>query len=279
MTTATVLLVAGATTIVGLVIGYYLRFVVSLGKKGSMELTIKQTMLEANTEAQKVVSEAEKKAAALIQESKEEAKEREAQMKKLEDRLIKKDETIDKRQLDVEREAENIKEKIVEVKELKNKVKELEVKAESELERISRLSQEQARNELIADIEKKSSEDFLMRMQKLERDGVEKLDRKAKDILATSIQRLASSSAPDIMTTMDQIPSDDIKGKIIGKEGRNIRALERAAGVEIIIDDTPGAITISGFDPVRRHIAKFALEALIADGRIQPAKIEETVEK
>ena len=279
MTTATVLLVAGATTIVGLVIGYYLRFVVSLGKKGSMELTIKQTMLEANTEAQKVVSEAEKKAAALIQESKEEAKEREAQMKKLEDRLIKKDETIDKRQLDVEREAENIKEKIVEVKELKNKVKELEVKAESELERISRLSQEQARNELIADIEKKSSEDFLMRMQKLERDGVEKLDRKAKDILATSIQRLASSSAADIMTTMVQIPSDDIKGKIIGKEGRNIRALERAAGVEIIIDDTPGAITISGFDPVRRHVAKLALETLIADGRIQPAKIEETVEK
>lgn len=279
MNTATVLLIAGGAGILGMIIGYYLRFIVSLGKKGSMEITIKQKMLEANTEAQKIVSEAEKKAEALVQESKEDAKTREIQMKKLEDRLIKKDETLDKRQSDIEREAENIKEKIAEVKELKNKVKEMEVKAVEELERISKLSQEQAKSELIADIEKKNSEDFLVKMQKLERDGVEKLDKKAKEILATSIQRLAASTAGDIMTTNVPIPSDDIKGKIIGKEGRNIRSLERAAGVEIIIDDTPGAITISGFDPVRRHVAKLALENLIADGRIQPAKIEETVEK
>ncbi|MBI5140135.1 MAG: ribonuclease Y [Candidatus Vogelbacteria bacterium] len=279
MNTATVLLVAGSAGILGMIIGYYLRFIVSLGKKGSMELTIKQKMLEANTEAQRVVTEAEKKATTIIQESKEDTKERELQMKKLEDRLIKKDEILDKRQLDIEKEAENIKEKIVEVRELKNKVKELEIKATAELERISNLTQEQAKNELIGNIEKKNSEDLLLRMQKLEREGVDKLDRKAKDILATSIQRLASSTAADIMTTTVQIPSDDIKGKIIGKEGRNIRSLERAAGVEIIIDDTPGAITISGFDPVRRHVAKLTLETLIADGRIQPAKIEETVDK
>ncbi len=279
MSLTTVLLLAGAAGLVGVAVGYYLRWIVSLGKKGSMELTIKQKMFEAKTQAQKVVEDAEKKAESLLTSAKEEAKEKEVSMKRLEDRLIKKDELIDKRQTDVDREAENIKEKITEVKELKNRVKELEVKAEGELQRVARLSEEKAKEELIASIEKKYGEDFLVRMQKLERDGVERLDRKAKDILATSIQRLASSTAADIMTTSVPITSDDIKGKIIGKEGRNIRSLERAAGVEIIVDDTPGIITISGFDPVRRHVAKLALENLMADGRIQPAKIEETVEK
>lgn len=279
MSLITVLLLAGVAGILGIVIGYYLRWAVSLGKKGSMELTIKQTMLEAKTQAQKITEEAEKKAESLLMDAKEEVKQKEVSMKKLEDRLIKKDELIDKRQSDVDREAENIKEKIVEVRELKNKVRELEVKAEGELERIARLSEEQAKGELIANVETKYGEDILVRMQKLEHDGAEKLDRKGKEILATVIQRLASSTAADIMTTNVPLVSDDIKGKIIGKEGRNIRSLERAAGVEIIIDDTPGMITISGFDPVRRHVAKYALESLMADGRIQPAKIEETVEK
>lgn len=279
MSLKTVLLLAGVAGVSGIIIGYFLRWIVSLGKKGSMELTIKQTMLEAKTQAQKIIDEAEKKAESLISDAKEDVKQREISMKKLEDRLIKKDELIDKRQTDVDREAENIKERIIEVKELKNKVKELEVKAESELSRIAKLSEEQAKEQLISAIEAKYGEDFMLRMQKLERDGVEKLDRRAKDILATSIQRLAASTASDIMTTNVPITSEDIKGKIIGKEGRNIRSLERAAGVEIIIDDTPGMITISGFDPVRRHVAKQALETLMADGRIQPAKIEETVEK
>lgn len=279
MSLQTVLLLAGITGLVGTIIGYFLRWIVSLGKKGSMELTIKQTMLEAKTQAQKIVEEAEKKAESLMFDAKEDVKNREISMKKLEDRLIKKDELIDKRQADVDREAENIKEKISEVKDLKGKVKELEVKAEGELARIARLTEDQAKTELIAAIESKYGEDFLVRMQKLEREGNDRLDRKAKDILATAIQRLAASTAGDIMTTNVPITSEDIKGKIIGKEGRNIRSLERAAGVEIIIDDTPGMITISGFDPVRRHIAKYALESLMADGRIQPAKIEDTVEK
>ncbi len=274
-----VLLLAGIAGLLGIIIGYFLRWLVSLGKKGSMELTVKQTMLDAKTQAQKILEDAEKKATLLLSSAKEEVREKEVGMKKLEDRLIKKDELIDKRQADLDQEAENIKQRIIEIKELKNKVKELEVKAEGELERIARLSQEQAKGELIANIERKYGEDLLIRMQKLERDGVEKLDRKGKDILSTVIQRLASSTAAEIMTTSVQITSEDIKGKIIGKEGRNIRSLERATGVEIIIDDTPGMITISGFDPVRRHVAKLALENLMADGRIQPAKIEETVEK
>lgn len=128
-------------------------------------------------------------------------------------------------------------------------------------------------------VENEYEEDFLIRMQKLENSNAEKLENRAKDILATSIQRLASSTAAELMTTNVAIPSDEIKGKIIGKEGRNIRAFERAAGVELIVDDTPGTIVISSFDPVRRQIARLALENLILDGRIQPAKIEEMVDK
>lgn len=119
----------------------------------------------------------------------------------------------------------------------------------------------------------------MIRIQKMEHANHEKLDRRAKEILSTTIQRLASSTASEMMTTNVTIPSDDIKGKIIGKEGRNIRAFERTAGVELIVDDTPGTIIISSFDPVRRQIARVALENLILDGRIQPAKIEELVEK
>jgi ribonuclease Y len=116
-------------------------------------------------------------------------------------------------------------------------------------------------------------------MQKLERTGEEQLERRARDILTTSIQRLASSVASDVLTTTVTIPSDDVKGKIIGKEGRNIKAFERATGVELIVDDTPGSITVSSFDPIRRQVARVALENLILDGRIQPAKIEAAVEK
>ena len=126
-------------------------------------------------------------------------------------------------------------------------------------------------------VEKESEEDVLARMKKLEQSGAEKIEEKAKGILATTIQRLSNSVTSDMLTTNVAIPSDEIKGKIIGKEGRNIKAFERCTGVEVIVDDTPGSITISSFDPVRRQIAKTALEKLIADGRIQPAKIEDMV--
>lgn len=119
----------------------------------------------------------------------------------------------------------------------------------------------------------------MARLQKLERGGEEQLEKRAKDILTTVIQRLGNSVSADVLTTIVNIPNDEIKGKIIGKEGRNIKAFERAAGVEIIVDDTPGAITISSFNPIRRQIARVALENLILDGRIQPAKIEEAVKK
>ena len=143
------------------------------------------------------------------------------------------------------------------------------------LEKVARLSAEEAKEEILKTVEKQAAEDILVRMNKLETQGEEMLANKAKDILATSIQRLATSVASDVMSTIMPIPNDDVKGKIIGKEGRNIKAFERVTGVEVLVDDTPGAITISSFDPVRRHTARIALEELIKDGRIQPSRIEQ----
>lgn len=273
------LLLLIAAGLAGIAFGYFLRWIISLGKKGSVELEIKQRIFEANTEAKKIVSEAEEKARKFLEEAKKEIKEREVGIKRQEERLIKKEEFLDKRQVDIDKEAESIRQKVVEVRAIKDKVDEVLKQRQSELEKISQLSKDEARKELFASVEKESEEDLVARMQKLESQANERLERKAKDILATTIQRLASSVSSDIMTTNVIIPSDEVKGKIIGKEGRNIKAFERVTGVEVIIDDTPGSITLSSFDPIRRQVAKVALENLILDGRIQPVKIEEMVAK
>jgi len=270
------LIVAG---LAGVAFGYFLRWIISLGKKGSVELEIKQRIFDANNEAKKIVAEAEKKATTLLEEAKKEFKSKEFDLKKVEDRLVKKEEFLDNRQVDIDKEEAYIKEKIAEVKIIKERAEELLQKREAELEKISGLSPEEAKKEILGLVEKNSEEDIVVRMQKLETQGNERLERKAKDILATTIQRLAASVSSDMMTTVVAIHSDEVKGKIIGKEGRNIKAFERSTGVEVIVDDTPGSITISSFDPVRRQIARVALENLILDGRIQPAKIEEMTEK
>ena len=263
----------------GAFIGYYLRLVISLGKKGSMELEIKQIMLAAKEDAQKIIDQAKKKAEAHKEELDKEAKKKEEEWKQTESRLIKKDELLDARQVEIDHEVEKIKLKVEEIKKIKERVDGMEEEKEKELEKISRLSVDDAKELLFKNIEDRYEEDLLVRTQKMETLNAEKLDRRAKDILSSTINRLASSTANEMMTTLVNIPNDDIKGKIIGKEGRNIRAFEKEAGVELIIDETPGAIVISSFDPVRRQIARLALENLILDGRIQPAKIEEVVAK
>ena len=149
----------------------------------------------------------------------------------------------------------------------------------SNLERMSTLSQEEAKKELLTNIEKEYKGDLLERMIKLEREGQEDIDKKAKEMIALAIQRCAASQAQEITTSTVSLPSNDVKGRIIGREGRNIRAFERETGVELVVDDTPGAVVISAFDPVRRQIAKIALEKLIQDGRIQPARIESMVKE
>ncbi len=224
-------------------------------------------------------TKAEKEAAAKLEEFKAEEKEKKEVLKRTEDRYIKKEELLDKRQQDIDREVEGLKQKVVEIKKIREDSEDLKKGIEKDLARIANLTPEKAKEELILKIEKQSEEDILVRIQKLEMTGAEKLERKAKEILTTAIHRLGNSVSSDVLTTAVTIPNDEIKGKIIGKEGRNIRAFERVAGVELIVDDTPGSITISAFDPVRRNIAKLALENLIADGRIQPVKIEEMVDK
>jgi len=270
--------VAGAG-LFGLALGYFLRWILTLGKRGSMELEIKKMTLTAKEEAQKITEEADKKADEILKKVKTEEKEKEVQSKKTEERLINKEGLLDQRQVDIDKQAEEIKEKISEVKTLREKAEEVEDQKRKELEKVSGLSEAEATEKLIKNIEQKNEDDLLIRIQKLETVNTEKLEKKAKEILSTIIQRLASSTASDVMSTSVTLPSDDIKGKIIGKEGRNIRAFERSAGVDVIIDDTPGTITISSFDPIRRQVARIALENLILDGRIQPAKIEEMVEK
>lgn len=275
----TAIIISVLALIAGVGVGYYLRLIISLGKKGSMELEIKQIMLGAKEEAQRVLDEAKRKAEEKAEEVQLESKKKEEEWKQTEHRLIKKEELLDARQVEIDREVENIKIKVEEVKKVKERVENMQAEKEAELEKIAHLSVDDAKNILFKSIEERYEEDLLVRMQKMETANTEKLDRRAKDILSASINRLASSTASEMMTTSVNIPNDEIKGKIIGKEGRNIRAFERAAGVELIIDETPGAIVISSFDPVRRQVARLALENLILDGRIQPAKIEEVVLK
>jgi len=265
--------------VAGVAIGYYLRLIISLGKKGSMELEIKEMLLAAKEEAKKITLDAESKTSKMLEDARKETKEKEDKVNQTEARLIKKEEFLDKRQVDLDKEVESVKIKVAEIKTIREQADRLEEDHKNELEKVARMTAEEAKKEIVTLIEKQSEQDLMVRMNKLETQGEEMLENKARDILAISIQRLASSVASDILSTVVPIPSDDIKGKIIGKEGRNIKAFERISGTEVLVDDTPGAITISSFDPVRRHVAKMALEELIKDGRIQPARIEQVVEK
>ncbi len=279
MSTTTAFLLIAIAGVVGIGLGYMIRIMLAISKKDSIEHDIKDLMLKAKEEAKKITLEAEEEAASTLKGVREEIKEKEEQIKKSEDRLIKKEELLDNRQIDIDKEVESLKNKANEIREIKERAEKYEASKKAELERIAKLSTEAAKEELFKKIEVDSEEDLMVRIKKLETFNHDTLEGKAKEILATSIQRLASSVSHDVFTTTVSIPSDEIKGKIIGKEGRNIKAFERETGVEVIVDDTPGTITISSFDPVRRQIARVALENLILDGRVQPVKIEKEVEK
>ncbi|MEK7579396.1 MAG: ribonuclease Y [Patescibacteria group bacterium] len=274
-----VFVLLGLAGVVGIGLGYFLRYLVSLGKRGSVELEIKRKLLEAQEEGNKIIENAEKKTKELLEESRNETREREEKGKKTEERLIKKEELLDKRQQDIDQAAEDLKKNVAEIETERQATEELKQKREEALEGVARLTEEEARQELLKDIEKKHEEDLVVRMRKLDMNGREQLEKKAQDILVTTIHRLGNNVSSDVMSSSVDLPSEDVKGKIIGKEGRNIKAFERATGVEVVIDDTPGSIILSSFDPVRRAVAKLALERLIKDGRIQPARIEEEAEK
>lgn len=263
----------------GTVLGYFLRQIIAQYRKNSLEVEVKSILLDAKNQSVKTVEDAKNRAEEILDKSKQETKERESQLRKLEEKVLEKDEALEKRRAVFEQDVESLKKKVEEVRKIREEAENLDKRKQEELQKIANLSEDEAKKELLDAVEKKFETDILARIQKVELFGQDKLEQKARDILASVIQRIASSTASEVTTTAVNIPSDDIKGKIIGKEGRNIRALERAAGVEIIVDDTPGSVVISSFDPVRRQVARIALENLILDGRIQPAKIEEMVEK
>lgn len=263
----------------GIAIGYYLRYLISLGKRGSMEIEIKQKMLDAEVEAKKITEEAEKRADEKVERLTTEHKERERDLKAMEERLVRKEELLDKRQGNLDTEQEHLNRKQEEVATAREEAESLIRAQQEKLEKVAGLSVEEARNDLIKTIERQAEADLESRMRKLDATANEKLEQKANEILTTAIHRLGNSVVSDVLATTVTIPNDEVKGKIIGKEGRNIRTFERATGVDVIIDDTPGTITLSCFDPVRRQIARMALENIILDGRIQPAKIEEAVQK
>lgn len=265
--------------LIGIVLGYLLRWLVALGKKSSIELKVKQMMLEARDEAKRITEEAGKKAEEITGEAKKSLKETEEQLRQKEDHLLKKEETLDKRQTDLDKEQQESEEKEAAIKEQEEILKKAGEEQQAALEKVAGLTTNEAKEALMESIGKNYEEDLLVRLHKLEEQGEERFETKAKGILTAIVQRLGNSMSSDVLATSVSIPNDEIKGKIIGKEGRNIKAFEKETGVEVIVDDTPGVITISSFDPVRRQIARFALENLILDGRIQPARIEDEVKK
>lgn len=263
----------------GILLGYVLRVLISLGQRGSLELEIKQKMLEARERASKVLADAELRAEEAEKELLQPLKDREEALKKASERLAKREEFLDERERAITDESESVRARENAIANTRREAEKLRDEARQELARISGLSEKEARDALMKDLEESKSESLLARLQKLDAHGRELLEDKARTILMSTIHRMAGSVTAEVTTLSVQIPSEEIKGKVIGKEGRNIKAFERATGVDVLIDEAPDKITLSSFDPLRRHVAKIALETLIEDGRIQPAKIEEVVEK
>jgi ribonuclease Y len=263
----------------GIALGYVLRLLIALGQRGSLELEVKQKLLEAKERASRIIREAEDKVEERETELSEELREKEERLEKTEDRLANREGFLDERERALSEEAEDVRNREHEVNRLKKEVDEIIKRERNELSQLANLSEEEARERLIKDVEKAYEGSILSRLQKLEAHGRNQLEEKARSILLSTIHRLGNSVNSEVMSLSVVIPSEELKGKIIGKEGRNIKTFERATGVDVIIDDAPDRITLSSFDPLRRHVAKLALEKLIVDGRIQPAKIEEIVEK
>jgi ribonuclease Y len=272
-------LLLGVAALLGAVIGYVFRLLSVGARRNSIEVEVKRMLLDARERAEKITVEAEASAREKLATAEVSLQEKEEKITRQEERVFKREEALDKKQSDLDTEIAAVKSKIDEVKNIKERADALLGERAEALAQVAGLSKDQAKEQLLVEVERESDSDLMMRVQKLERDGMEKLEHRAKEILTTAIHRMGNSVAADTMATAVTIPNDEIKGKIIGKEGRNIKAFERATGCEVIIDDTPGSIVLSSYDPLRRAVARIALENLILDGRIQPAKIEETVEK
>jgi ribonucrease Y len=272
------LLSAVVALTLGLGAGYYLRYLLALAKKTSLELDIKTKLLEAETKARTIVEKAEAKADEVEKATSAHKKATEERLTEKERHLQKREELLDARQIDLDSQRENLQTKVVEIKSIKERLDERKGEIEQKLEEVAGLSREEAYARVVTKMEAEYADDLQARIQKIERFGAEQYEARAQNLLLAAIHRVGNNMPTNVMTSHVEIPSDDLKGKVIGREGRNVRAFERATGVDVLVDETPGYIVLSSFDPIRREIARVALEALLKDGRIQPAKIEECVE-
>ncbi len=265
--------------VAGLAIGYGIRVSIAKRLQNSLEKKAEAELESAKSEAKEIVVEAKDKASSILGDANKEERDRKQELRQLEERLLKREDLLDQKLRELDNGEKSLKAKENEIKEKENEVEHLRERAVGELEKVSGLTREEARKAMFEEIETSARQDLAASLAKLEKGREEEIEKKANEIITTAIQRYSRNAIADVTTSVVNLPDEDIKAKIIGKEGRNIRAFERLTGVEVIVDETPENVVLSSFDPMRRELAKMALEKLIKDGRIHPAKIEEKVEE
>ena len=269
--------------IVGLLIGYLLRKNVGESKIGSAEQKAQNLILDAENAAENIkkekILEAKEETHRLKSDLENEIRDRRKEVEKSERRILQKEENVEKKLENIERREDGLSKRERSMNEKHQKIDEYLAKQREELEKISGYTQEEAKQILLDEVEKDIRKDASAMITQVETEAKDEADKRAREIVTMAIQRCAADQVAETTVSVVPLPSDDMKGRIIGREGRNIRAIETLTGVDLIIDDTPEAVILSGFDPIRREIARIALEKLITDGRIHPARIEEMVQK
>ena len=277
------IVIGAGALVVGILVGFFVRRAIGEAKIGSAETEAKRILEESKKEAESkkkdLLLEAKEEALRVRNETERDLKERRGEISRTERRLSQKEENLDHKTEVLEQKSEQLEAKLKDADALKEHVSEVLAQHLKRLEEIAGYTAEQAKSELIARVETDARHEMAQKLADLEAEYKEEADTKARNILSLAIQRCAADHVSESAISVVALPSEEMKGRIIGREGRNIQKLETLTGVELIIDDTPEAITISGFDPVRREVARIALEKLISDGRIHPARIEEMVEK
>jgi len=263
----------------GTALGYFLRKKIAQAQANSLEAKAEQIMIEARNKQQTLILEAKEKAVHFLDEAKREEQKMRQDINNEKQRLEKRENTFDQKLLELQTNQTKLQEKVDRVNVVKQEVERIKEEQVTKLQEVANMTKEDAKDTLIKRVEESSKSDLVGRIMKIEKESTEVYEEKAKELIIDAIQRCASSHAAENTSSMVNIPSEEMKGRIIGKEGRNIKTIEKLTGCEIVIDDTPDSIVISGFSTIRRQIAKLAIEKLILDGRIQPARIEEFVEK